>query len=90
MTQIKKTGEIYELKRRYYSHQTKKEHEVKIRLLVREDEAGRKKIDLEDEKGRSEFVFIGSDPTRVATIAMMIHDATILIEDTPWTAEGKE
>lgn len=90
MTQIKKIGEQYELKRRYYSHQTQQEHEVKIRLIVREDENGRKKIDLEDEKGRSEFVFIGSDPTRVATIAMMIHDAAIIVEDTPWKTEGKE
>lgn len=90
MTQITKTAEVYELKRRYYSHQTRSEHTAKIKLIIRQDTDGQKKIDLEDEKGRSEFVFIGSDPCRAATIAGMIHDAAQMVTDTPWEPGGKE
>ena len=44
----------------------------------------------EDEKGRSEFVFIGSDPTRVAAIASLIADAAMEVTDIPWEPGGKE
>ena len=90
MTQVTKIAEVYELKKRYYSHQTQSEHTAKITLKIRQDETGRKKIDLEEEKGRSEFIFIGSDPTRVAAIASLISDAAMETTDIPWEPAGKE
>ena len=90
MTQVTKIAEVYELKKRYYSHQTRSEHTAKIKLVIRQDADGHKKIDLEDEKGRSEFVFIGSDPTRVAAIASLIADAAMEVTDIPWEPGGKE
>lgn len=90
MTQIKKTAEVYELTRRYYSHQTRSEKIAKIKLAVRQDAAGRKKIDITDEHDRDYFVFKGSDPCLVATIAGMLHDAAQSVVDVPWEAGGKE